>query len=87
MSDCVLFGLVAGVDNYTTKDGSSGCNLQVRSSSGKLYPFLVRQKLDVEVFTFGLPVTVQFNITFFNGKPNNLIASAVEVSQNKKEVK
>lgn len=81
MADCVCFGLIAGLDNYTTKDGKVGCNLQVRVSSGKLYPFLYRSHLNDTNFPFGTPVTVHFDITFFNNRPGMLIASDIELSK------
>lgn len=81
MANCICSGLVAGLSNFVSKDGKPGCNLQLRVSSGELYPFFVRQQLPV--YDFGTPVTVVFDVSFFNGKPGNLIATDVELSKKK----
>lgn len=82
MSDCVCFGYLASMRNFTS-NGKVGCNFSVSASSGELYPFYARRNLPV--MEFGTPVTVEFEVSFFNGKPGSLVATDVNVTKKKGE--
>lgn len=72
MADCVCFGYLASMRNFVTKEGKPGCNFSISATSGDLYPFYARKQLPV--LDFGTPVTVEFGVSLYNGKPNNLVA-------------
>lgn len=83
MSDCVLFGLLVGREDYVSKDGVPGTNFVIRSASGKLYNF--RTRTTFPDFGFDVPVTVEFDINFFNGTPTRTVLRNLSLTKKKGE--
>lgn len=79
MSSCVAQGNCVAVRNYTKKDGSAACVVQVSCGSDVLEFFGRRHFPE---FPFGTVVRIGFDIGVFNGKPSSL--RLVEMEEVKK---